>query len=272
MKTFKQNNKIAVYLSPEVVQALGIGEGDEVDFFKQGEKAFVFMKKADVASLISGGAAENKPIVQRGSGFLENEEIEVLKKLDTLRYQDRTRDNVDKMLNDAEKEVLGKLVQKDAVKLFRKNNSDIYSISKSVYDRFLMRKKPVQDARPVKIQLSGHMEGPYAPFVKRLEENGYLVMQTEAEAGGVSLALEHSIRQGKVLGTRSFNKKFYIVTRQFFDQNSSSIIKAIRDGAGRISDISSKAGIGEDAAKAVLYLLSENGDVREKRRDYFVIA
>lgn len=274
MKVFKQNNKFAIYLSPEVAKALGIEENDDVDFFKYSDKAFLFMKKAEVASLLMGGAPPPQPVVQTGREYLDSEELAVLKKLDTLRYPERTREKINTMLDTREKAVLQQLVKKEAVSIFKKNNKELYSISKSIYDKFLMRKKPSPEARqaPVRIQLSGHIEGPYAPFIRSLEENGFLVVQTEAEAGGVSLALEQSIRQGKVLGTRSFNKKFYIVTRQFFDLHNPAVVKAMREGSGRVSEIASSAGMPEDATRAVLYLLAENGDVREKRRDYFALA
>jgi hypothetical protein len=147
-----------------------------------------------------------------------------------------------------------------------------------------MRKKQIPSGKPAtgavkeskavqpRVQLSGHIEGPYASYIKSLEENGFLVVQTEAEAGGVSLALETSIRRGQVLGTRSFNKKFYIVTRQFFDMHNPAIAKAMREGLSKVDDIARKAEMSEDATRAVLYLLAENGDVREKRRDHFALA
>lgn len=281
MRVFKQNNKFAIYLSPEVVKELGIGESDDVDFFKYSDKAFLFMKKTEVAGLLMGSAIAPNPVVQKGADYLDDEELAVLKKLDTVRYPMRTKEKIESMLNSQEKSTLQQLAKKGAISVFRKDGTELYSISKSVYDRFLMRKKPLPDSgrqqaparRQIpRIQLSGHVEGPYAPFIKSLEDEGFLVVQTEAEAGGISLALESSIRHGKVLGTRSFNKKFYIVTRLFFDMHSPAIFKALRDGSSKVADIAVSAGMSDDAARAILYLLSENGDVREKRKDYFALA
>ncbi len=274
MKVFKQNNKFTVYLSAEAVQELGIKEDDEVDFFRYSDKAFLFMKKADVANMLMGSSVAPKPVIQKGSDYIRNDEIAVLKKLDTVRYPQRTAEKVNGMLSQSEKATLQQLIKKGAVSVFKKNSTDLYSISKSIYDRFLMRKKQEADVKPkqVRVQLSGHIEGPYLQFIKSLEENGFLVVQTEAEAGGVSLALEQSIRQGKVLGTRSFNKKFYIVTRQFFDEHSPAVVKAMRSGTSKVGEIAADAGMSEDAARAVLYLLAEYGDVRERRKDSFTLA
>ncbi len=105
-----------------------------------------------------------------------------------------------------------------------------------------------------------------------LEKNGFLVLQTEAEAGRVSLLLEQSIRHGQILGTRAFNKKFYIVRRSYFDKNSGPILKKLREESDRVVELARELSIEEDGARAVLYLLSENGDVSEKKRDTFAIA
>ena len=108
--------------------------------------------------------------------------------------------------------------------------------------------------------------------VLSLEKNGFLVLQTEAEAGRVSLILETSIRHGQILGTRAFNKKFYIVRRTYFDKNSGGILKKLRENSYKVADLADELKIDEDGARAILYLLSENGDVSEKKRDTFTIA
>ncbi len=276
MKVFKQNNKLAVYLSPEAAKELGIEENDDVDFFKYSDKAFLFMKKSEVANLLAGITSVPQPVIQRGGDYIGVEEIAVLKKLDTIRYPQRTLEKINDILNAQEKALLQQLIRKKAVNPFKKGNVELYGISKSIYDKFLMRKKPSQGEASPSVQSKPiermHIEGPYAPLIRSLEERGYLVVQTEAEAGGVSLALEDRIRHGKVLGTRSFNKRFYIVTRQFFDQHNPAIIKAMREGASKVAEIADKARMPEEGSRAILYLLAENGDVRERRKDSFTLA
>ena len=109
--------------------------------------------------------------------------------------------------------------------------------------------------------------------VQALEKNGFVVINTEGEASSLSLALEESIRRGHVLGTRAFNKKFYVVLRQFFDRYGTNIIKVLREsGESRVTSVAKATNMPEDGARAILYLLSENGDVTEKRRDLFELA
>lgn len=280
MKIYKQNNKFLIYLPNELIKALKLDEKDEVEFFNYNDKAFLFMKKADVVNLLIGRSVAPQPVVQTGKDYLGNEELAVLKKLDTLRYPQRTKEKVNEMLDSEEKAVLQQLLKKKIVGLFEKDGNELYSISKSVYDKFLMRKKQGVEGKASqasrqpapKARLNIHVEGPYANQIAMLEENGFIVLQTEAEAGGVSLALEESIRHGKVLGIRAFNKKFYIVTREFFDEHNPSILKALRSGETKPSGIANSADMSEDAVMAILYLLAENGDVREKRKDSFALA
>ncbi len=280
VKVYKHNNKLVIYLPFEVTEALKLSENDEVDFFRYNVSSFLFAKKSDIANLL---VRRNEAPSRRFS----TEELDVLRKLDTFRYSDRTEENVKKKLSDTELPVLKSLISKKAVELFqsKKSGVPVYSIPRDVYDNFLLRKKPQQQNVQYKVQQSAQQPSvqhvtfqaikesiPGNANVKKLEEQGFIVLPTEAEASSLSLALEESIRQGLVLGTRAFNKKFYIVLRSFFDQYNSKIIESLRSGKDKIDEISSAVGISEDATRAILYLLAENGDVSERRKDQFELA
>lgn len=281
MKVYRHNNKLVIYLPFEVTEALKLTEGDEVDFFRYNVSSFLFAKKSDIVSILSRRS-------EAPASRFSAEEIGVLKKLDTLRYVDRTEENVKKKLSDAEMPALRSLLGKRAVDLFQSKKSGgvpVYSISKDVYDNFLMRKKPQRAGAQYDVQrLAQQPSVQHVTFqaikesipgnenVKKLEEQGFIVLPTEAEASSLSLALEESIRQGMVLGTRAFNKKFYILLRAFFDQYSRKVVESLRSGKDKTSDIAASIGISEDAARAILYLLAENGDVSERRRDQFELA
>ena len=265
----------------DVVTGLNLKGDDELDFFKFGEKSFIIAKKEDVAAMLSRGISKN----DEANKNLSQDEINVLKKLDTLRYNERSKEKVERILNDAEKKILYGLIKKKVVTLFSKdNNEELYSISKSIYDKFLLRKKKQTEEKNVKEavkeagidkRIGSELEEKYGienEYVKRLEEKGYIVLQTEAEAASLSIALEESIKQGIVLGTRAFNKKFYILLRQFFEKYAPQIVKALSGGGMKVEDIARRLGIDEDAARGILYLLAESGDVSEKKKDLFVLT
>ncbi len=314
MRVYKQNNKMIVYLPLEVTKGLNLEENDEVEFFKYNDRSFIIAKKADVANMLMGKEGGQRQQQQQRSGneqrrpqpqplspgrvpfskipSISPEELHVLKKLDTLRFNQRTEDGVAKILNAQEKQVLERMIKFKIVGLFKKDGINVYSIPKSVYDTFLMRNKPERREEPAAAPRAAPQQQPSrqspsfqrpttgpvdidrSPEVKELEEKGFLVLPTESEAARVSLMLEDSIRRGMVLGTRSFNKnrEFFVVTRWFLDRHIPTVFKLLREGDKRVSEMAVEAKIPEEAARSILYILAENGEVREKRKDLFAIA
>ncbi len=287
VKIYKYNNKLAIYLPFDVIKELSLSESDEIDFFKYKGNAFLFAKKADIADLLTGtksqpqekavAPAERPPMQQRAD--LSQDEIAVLKKLDTLRYNQRTQANVEKLLNQAEREIFKSLVKKKAISLF----NGVYGISKDVYNRFLMRKRPQEQPASTRqtipqnaeerrfglLKVRGNIDD---ENIKKLEKDGFIVLQTESEAAAVSAALEDSIRHGQVFGTRAFNKKFYIMLRAFLEKYSSPVIKELKGGEKRVPELAEKTRLDENGVRAILYYMSEIGDVSEKKRDLFRLA
>ncbi|MGB9732313.1 MAG: hypothetical protein ACP5P2_02805 [Candidatus Micrarchaeia archaeon] len=268
----QKNGKYIIYLPYDVVSALKLKEDDELDFFKFGENSFLMAKKEDIAALLSRSAPKSEE-----KDRLSEEEISVLKKLDTIKYSMRSKQNVEKLLSNDEKRILSGLIKKNVVKLFSSDGKELYSISKNVYDRFLMRKKEnvAKEEGTTAISPKKEIEARYSlenKDVKRLEEKGYIVLQTEAEAAGISIALEDSIKQGLVLGTRSFNKKFYIVLRSFFEKYAPQVVKILSGGEAKVEDLARMLGIEEEAVRGILCLLAESGDVSEKKKDLFVLT
>ncbi len=286
MRVYKQNNKLAVYLSREVVEKLGLHEDDEVDFFSLGGETFIFAKKSDIAKMLASGKEGNPSIREakdtiqksRKEIMLSQEEINVLKKMDELRYNERTRENVNRRLNQDERKILQELEEKKVVNLFSKGNSELYSISNDIYNKFLMRKQQKQERALEKVEkrerneISNLISNIDDDNVRALEKDGFVVLGSESEASLLSTKLEESIRRGFVLGTRAFNKKYYIALRSFIEKNGPKLVAKMREGKTRIEDLSRDAGISEEGARAVLYFLAESGEVSEKKRDSFSLA
>ena len=286
VRVYKQNNKLAVYLSREVVEKLGLQEDDEVDFFSLEGGGFVFAKKSDIAKMLASGKGEvpqikeRKDVAQRFRKeiTLSQDEIDVLKKMDELRYNERTKEKVNKRLDQEGRRILQELENKKVVNLFSKGNSELYSISNDIYNRFLMRKQPKQEKGAEKIEkrekneISNLIPRIDDENVRTLEKDGFVVLSSESEASLLSTKLEESIRRGFVLGTRAFNKKYYIALRSFIEKNGPKLVAKMKEGKSKIDDLASAAGISEDGARAVLYFLAESGEVSEKKRDLFSLA
>ncbi len=292
VKIYKtKSNKLIVNLPDDLVKSMKLSEGQEVEFLRNDDGSYRVVRKDDAYVDGREAGATAQQVARKASLTPSQGEIAVLKKIDTLRYQMRTVENVNKLLTQDEKAVMKSLLQKKFVNLFNsKDGNRVYSISKDVYDNFLMRKKspqgiaPAPQARayqqPRGAAYVQHMRQPLASYtpateteeVAMLEKEGYIVLQSESQAAAISSALEESIRKGHVLGTRAFNRKFYIVLRSFMEKNGPQLIKLIGSGTSKTTDLSAKTGIDEEGIRAILYLLSESGEVSEKRRDAFTLT
>ncbi len=293
----KTKGQFVVYLPSELINALGLREGDEIDFFKHPDnnKYFIVAKKSDIASLIMARPQAQRAQAQQsqartGSGLdITEEELAVLKKLDSIRYSDRTKDRLRQALNPNERKVLVGLVKKKYVSPFKKAGEQTfkYGIAKSVYEKFLYgkRERARQQQQTVTIQIPQVNVRPIQEpkkweknleaqntYLDALEQNGFLVINNQTEASSVAAQLEESIRTGHVIGTRAFNKRYYIALKVFVAKNAARVLKAIGTKNTGVSEISKVTGIDEEGCRAILYIMAENGEVAEARRDIFRIV
>ncbi len=275
----------------EVVSTLGIKDGEEVDFFKYSDKYFLFAKKSDVVLKILG-ANENGEIkkeVKNEKKYteknLETDELKVLKKLDTIRYNNRTKEYVKTIMNGNELNILQGLIRKKAVSIYKKEgeNDYKYGISKDVYDKYLFGKrnenideaikekneKVNDEAKEKGWEIKLREKNKYADL---LEVDGYLVLANAADAEAASAQLEESIRHGLVVGTRAFNKKYYVAIKSFVTNNSQNILRLIEKKSMSVDEISAELHMDAEAVRTILYLLSESGDVTEMKKDIFRAA
>ncbi len=293
-KVVKSKNRFYVSIPQEVADSLSIKEGEELDVFKKDSTSFLVSKKGVVqpsAGVVVVGAGV-------GATELSERELELLRKLDTMRYNERTKEKVDSILNVGERAVLSRLMERKFVTLYRKDPKEQYKygIAKSIYEKFLMGKRvqrapePIQTPKPQPAPII--IAQPAAParkldrnavkrweersesgYIEDLETKGYVVLKNEADAASASAALEDSIKQGLVIGTRAFDKRFYIGLRGFINKNGPKIMKVLERGKSiSAEDIASEVGIDVDAVKTILYILAEKGDITEVRREIFRIA
>ncbi len=280
-KIFKINNRLSINIPYEVIASMELKEGDEIEI-KQQDGHFIISKKDSFTKEIQTAETTIKyPIVQEPT----QKELILLKKLDTLRYGARTESKIAAMLTNDEKKTLADMQKKRIVILFKKEGEKEYkySIPKMIYDKFLMRKNQANKEAPNQTQskpeeTSNSKEtvkkwemalNPETSLITSLETKGYVVFPTTAEATAASAALEESIRHGLVVGTRAFNKKFYVVTRSFLGKAAREISKAIGPKGSSVADISKETGIDEEGVRAVLYMLAEAGDMAEIKKDIF---
>jgi hypothetical protein len=112
-----------------------------------------------------------------------------------------------------------------------------------------------------------------SPARRSLERNGYAVALNEMEAKELSRELEADVRSGNVKGVRGFDKKFYIVTTEFFSKLAPKISKALEGKKEMpLKDIAEALKVEPTAALACLQVMKEMGDALEKRREVFALV
>ncbi len=275
----------------EVAKAMLIDEGDEVSFVKDSDGTF------KIAKIGLEGVHKPKEFDNAKTVILNPEELAVLKRLDTIRYSNRTKDTIKQIFDLEEQKILQAMLKRGIITLFKKNPEDEqhYSISKDIYDKFLYGKREYKFKRPDSLDVPAAKqpvkkivpESIQEPKVEKawelklkeqnkyaeiLESKGYIVLNNDVEASSLSTLMEESIRRGLVLGTRAFNKKFYVGLRSYIAKNSVKIMKVLENGSAPISKISKESGIEEEGARTILYLMAESGDIAEVRKDVFSIA
>ncbi|MCL4389023.1 AbrB/MazE/SpoVT family DNA-binding domain-containing protein [Candidatus Marsarchaeota archaeon] len=278
-KIYRLNNRLVINLPSDMIAAMKLKDGDELELLKH-DDYFVISKKNSVQMPTHTQETQQKYWSKQEPN---EKEIALLKKLDLLRYNTRTKDKVITILNTEEKRILSDMLKKRFVILFKKQGEQEYkySISKSIYDRFLMRKNMMQKKEEQAAQKPQPKKEEVVPkkweqmlpqsesYPDLLESYGYIVLMNEAEALAASSALEESIRRGMVIGTRAFNKKFYVVTRKFLAASAAKLSKLVGPKGISVSELSKETGIAEDGIRAVLYIMAEAGDVTEARKDVF---
>jgi ribosomal protein S25 len=201
------------------------------------------------------------------------EEIAVLHRLQSIKFGDRTPDNVSKALSGPEKEVLKRLEDKGWVNVFRGNKykNGVYNIADEVYPMLKSQdapqavRNPSAEQRPAAPQKAAPAES-LPPSYALLMKQGYMVIKDQKDAKALSEMLKSDMKSGSVVGIKGFDGSFYVVTRDYFSSASKAILDALKDRPADVATIAGASGLDADGARAVLQHLAESGDVIEKRK------
>jgi len=110
-------------------------------------------------------------------------------------------------------------------------------------------------------------------LIQQLDSNGFLVLSNEEEAREASVRLESEVKTGRVLGIRGFDKKYYIVTRTFYDALSKKLLKALSGKKEEnVAELCELLKTPLEACTGVLYLMKEEGEVIERKRGFFTLV
>lgn len=195
-------------------------------------------------------------IIKKNTKELTNDELLVLKKLNSFKFEKRIPSEVNKILTKTEKNSLDLLISKKIVSIYasgKYTKTGVYSISQSVYPKIVNKKENIK---------KGFFDGA-----------DYLIIKNEDEAKRISDKLKEEIKRGEIRGTRGFDGKFYISTTDFYNKNKNLIISLLEENKKglKLTEISTKTKLTADACLTILRLLDEDGEIIEKGKNTFIL-
>lgn len=193
------------------------------------------------------------------------EELSLLKKLDTIKYEKRLPPHVDKLLSPEERELIDKMLKKGLLRIYKGGkyaSTGVYDIPRSVYA--LLRRSRAEPEEKL-------MEKEGISWDAHLHKYGYVVIADENEAKAVSRQLERQIKGGTILGIRGFDKTFYIAHTNFYNKWVKRIRPLLKEERTH-QEVARKLGMSEIACRVMLELMREHGEVIEKRRGLYKLA
>jgi hypothetical protein len=195
----------------------------------------------------------------------------VLQKLLSIRFDQRVPANVSRMLDDGEKTVLNELERRGMVNVFKgtKYKDGVYNIKDSAFSMAQKggdgegagQQRP-QEAQPASMNHASN------DLAASLKARGFIVINDRNQARALSESLSGEMKNGSVAGVKGFDNKFYVVTRDYLTQAQIAVVKALKEDMDAAT-VASAAKLDPEGCMAVLRILSEAGEILEKKKGVF---
>ncbi|VVB73974.1 Uncharacterised protein [uncultured archaeon] len=259
---------MAVTLPEEIVKRLDLREGLPIRVFEvtAGTVAFEKVKMTT----------------------LSEDDIIILKKLLQFKFEERTPERIDQAFTAPEKRRIADLIRRHLISIYyggKYQKSGVYNVPTLVYRQYLQQtaqaeSKPTAPAAIPHVEYKSQAAAkPVAAAssarltpIQALEKNGFLIMQSEADAKEFSDSYASRIRKKEIFGIRGFDKKYYIVKSSFVAKNESKVRAFLKDGAKSADKVAEALGVETQGAIALLTIMNEEGELIEKKRGTFALA
>lgn len=173
---------------------------------------------------------------------VEGSDMQVLKKICAIPFSRRDEAAVKHVLDENEMKVLEKLVK-----------SEIVELSNGTYN--IKDRKVFEEASEYDLRMLG--------------EEGYLVLEREAEARDIAERIRRDLEDRTLLALRGFDGKYYFVVREFHEKMSGRVLDAI-NGPTSLKDMAEKTSLKEDLCGCIIEFLRKDGLILERGEDTYV--
>ena len=177
---------------------------------------------------------------------LTQEEINILRKINFIKFNERTKKKVVEALEGVSPETFTGLLSKGILFEYQKEGADLIGINKNYFS--IINKKE--------------------SLVDKLFEDGFFVTEDKREMHQINNELIEKQKQEQVKGIKSFDNKLYVVTLEKFKEAKPVIEKILTEEKDFIV-IHGESGFEKGLCKAVLEIMKENGEIIEKSKEVY---
>jgi bifunctional DNA-binding transcriptional regulator/antitoxin component of YhaV-PrlF toxin-antitoxin module len=233
-KTYSYRGRIYSEIPQEVVEALKIKAGDEIEFKPVYDNVVLL--------------TPSKEAKEESKSELSKEKIELLKKVNSIKHYDRTYDKIVKGLNTKEKEIFDELLKNDVLFKYKRSGKELIGIDKN-YFKYIIEQKD--------------------DLIEKLVKDGCIVIEEQSKIK----ALTDRIKSEKlnVRGIRGFDKRYYIMSQEKLSEIEDKLEKILTKEK-MLKTISAELGLPEDLCKAAIEILREDGKIVERKKNTYVLA
>lgn len=227
------------------------------------------------------GAIEQQGATQRGQanagahahGGLPEQEKELIRKLLSIRFESRTPAAVSKTLSKSEKEILERLMQKKLVHVFhggKYEKEGVYNVSDFAFNSVREPQSAAPLSSPPSSPQPARHSQPLSPSSpEHLESQGWMVLENDSDARNFGNSFPEKVKSGAVRGVRAFDRRFYFVTREFYDEWEEKVRSALSKSEKTGEEIAAELGMRPEGCRALLLHLCDSGEAMERHRGKF---
>jgi len=188
------------------------------------------------------------------------EELCLLKKMASMPMEKRTLKGM--KLTGREQMLLNSLMKRDLVFFSEKKYpGGAYGLSREAYELVTKGSPPAPSQPPEKLK-----EKEALNWEEHLAKYGYVIIDNDAVARDASAKLEQELKAGEVLGTRGFDKKYYVAQRRFYEAWNEKIKPELKGKLLTLEQLAEKLNMSEVAARVALELMREQGEIIERQK------
>ncbi len=295
----------AILVKKRQLEGAGLGREDDVYIITLQRGVLAVIRKSSFKDLLKEKVRMALELPELPQVELTGDDLSLLRKITSVKFEERIPENVLKMLSGKEMQQLKSLVDRGILSVYKGGKyqaKGVYAIPRDVY-RYVRRvlDEGIGASPPAKAQLQAE-EQPVVPkeqkispqkseeqspqrivpqqeyklvadAVRVLDKDGFVVISNDDLARAISGTLQEKIKKGAVMGMKGFDGKYYIMhTKKYLEADSLLRTYLSENKRATLTELAKNLEIDEVLCRGVLNYLLESGDVIEKSRGKYELV